>query len=305
MRPVWGCLTLLIAASLASPAAAQDAPKLAGSEVKPPKRTKFVQPEYPPEARSLGTRGIVILDIVIDVEGRVASVEVVRSVPPFDEAAVAAVRQWEYEVTRVDGRPVPVRLSVPITFALKLPDLEREQGAPTLRQGSVPRPPESAGPGEASAAVSAARSPDTSSPSPEPDVEAEAAGQAPEEEIIASPMPRTPSNAPPAQVGLSSVKGVSLGLGVPDLVGGRRPVVPPLARMAAVSGGVEVCFSVDAAGQTRIKSVEGPELLKTAAEQTVASWSFRRLSAHRLFLVAVFAYLDDEASAAVALQEQP
>jgi hypothetical protein len=64
---------------------------------------------------------------------------VVRSVPPFDEAATAAVRQWEYEVTRVDGKPVPVRLTVPITFALRLPPMTRASGVPELRLGAAPR----------------------------------------------------------------------------------------------------------------------------------------------------------------------
>ena len=71
-----------------------------------------------------------------------------RSVPPFDEAALTAARQWEYEVTKVDGKPVPVRLTVPITFALKLPDMTREAGIPELRQGAAPRfPPGGQGPG--------------------------------------------------------------------------------------------------------------------------------------------------------------
>ena len=70
-------------------------------------------------------------------------VNVVRSVPPFDEAATAAVRQWEYEVTRVDGKPVPVRLTVPITFALRLPPMTRASGVPELRLGASPAlPPE-------------------------------------------------------------------------------------------------------------------------------------------------------------------
>ena len=63
----------------------------------------------------------------------------VRSIPPFDEAALVAVRQWEYEVTKVDGKPVSVKLTVPITFALKLPEIaSRQQGMPELRTGAFP-----------------------------------------------------------------------------------------------------------------------------------------------------------------------
>ncbi len=48
------------------------------------------------------------------------------------------MRQWEYEPTKVDGKPVKVRLTVPITFALRLPDVTREPGIPELRQGAAP-----------------------------------------------------------------------------------------------------------------------------------------------------------------------
>src|SRR5688572_27202168 len=118
--------------------AAPEEPRAAGTEVPVPKRSKFVQPEYPAAALAQGLRGIVILALTIDTAGKVAAVDVVRSLPPFDEAATVAARQWEYEVTRVDGRAVPVRLTVPITFALKLPAISREAGIPELRQGVSP-----------------------------------------------------------------------------------------------------------------------------------------------------------------------
>ena len=110
----------------------------------PPKRTKFVTPVYPPEAQAQGLRGIVILELVIDTQGKVAAVDVVRSVPPFDEAAFAAAAQWEYEVTKGGRRPVPVRLTVPITFALQVPGDHARAGHPRAAPGRRPRlpPPE-------------------------------------------------------------------------------------------------------------------------------------------------------------------
>ena len=139
------CATaLLCGASLlpaAWPALAQEGVRQAGTDVPPPKRTKFVSPVYPPEAQAAGQRGIVILEIVVGVSGQVESVNVVRSVPPFDEAATSAVRQWAYEVTRVDGKAVPVRLTVPITFALRLPQMTRASGVPEMRLGAAPALP--------------------------------------------------------------------------------------------------------------------------------------------------------------------
>ena len=130
-------------ATAAPPAAAPSDVKVAGRDVPAPKRTRFVTPVFPLEAQAAGQRGIVILELVIDAAGKVSTADVLRSVPPFDEAALTAVRQWEYEVTKVDGKAVPVRLTVPITFALKLPEMTREAGIPELRQGASPFfPPE-------------------------------------------------------------------------------------------------------------------------------------------------------------------
>jgi len=112
-----------------------------------PKKTKHVQPVYPAEALAQGIRGIVILDIVVDVNGKVASTSVLRSVPGLDEAAIAAARQWEYEPTKIDGKPVSVRLTVPITFSLSLPRLLRDTGVPELRQGVAPSFPAGASSG--------------------------------------------------------------------------------------------------------------------------------------------------------------
>jgi TonB family protein len=143
LRLLWAGAVLLAVPSAGpvraqAPVAEGETPRAAGTEVAVPKRSKFVQPEYPPAALAQGLRGIVILALTIDTAGKVSAVDVVRSLPPFDDAAVAAARQWEYEVTRVDGRAVPVRLTVPITFALKLPDMSRDPAIPELRQGVAP-----------------------------------------------------------------------------------------------------------------------------------------------------------------------
>jgi outer membrane biosynthesis protein TonB len=99
------------------------------------------------------------------------------------------------------------------------------------------------------------------------------------------------------------VRDVSLGLGVPDLVKGRRPVVPPVARMANAGGEVQVTFAVDAAGVASVQKVDGPDLLKEAARQAVASWAFRRTTAERIFLSAVFSFQGDQARAEVKRTE--
>jgi outer membrane biosynthesis protein TonB len=121
----------------------------------------------------------------------------------------------------------------------------------------------------------------------------------PVEVITAPPPPQAPEN------GVSAVRDVTLEPGVPDLAKGRRPVAPPLARMSGVTGTVEVAFSVSAGGVTSLQTTSGPEVLRPAAEQAVATWTFRRARADRAYLVAVFNYTGDKGSAIVRPQAEP
>src|SRR5512143_1920654 len=152
LAPLLAALAFAVATP---PVLAQEEPVTAGSDGVPaPKRTKHVQPVYPQEALAQGIRGIVILEIVLDKQGKVESTTVVRSVPGLDEAAIAAARQWEYTPTKVDGKPVRVRVTVPVVFSLALPTLNRQTGIPELRQGISPAwPAGAAGGGIARAEV--------------------------------------------------------------------------------------------------------------------------------------------------------
>jgi hypothetical protein len=114
--------------------------------------------------------------------------------------------------------------------------------------------------------------------------------------------PAPPPPAPPEGGGGSAVRGIQLGTGVPDLVSGRRPVVPPLARLNTVSGKVKVRFAVDASGATSAIEAEGPDSLREAARQAVGSWIFRRTKADRIRLAAEFDYGAENATATVSLE---
>jgi len=80
-----------------------------------------VAPDYPEAARRRGIEGLVLLEAVLDAEGRVAhDIAVLRSVPDLDAAAVAALRRWRFRPARDEtGRAVPVILEVPIRFVLR------------------------------------------------------------------------------------------------------------------------------------------------------------------------------------------
>lgn len=90
-----------------------------GGAVRPPKRVANAFPTYPEAAKAAGITGVVIIEALVDTEGAVAETKVVRGVPELDAAAVEAVRQWRYEPTLLNGDPVPVLMTVTVSFTLQ------------------------------------------------------------------------------------------------------------------------------------------------------------------------------------------
>jgi protein TonB len=67
----------------------------------------------------MGLEGRVILEAIVDEEGRVIEVKVLRSAGVFDKAALAAVRQWRYSPVLLNGNPVKFILTVVVSFSLQ------------------------------------------------------------------------------------------------------------------------------------------------------------------------------------------
>jgi protein TonB len=86
-----------------------------------PVATSRTPPSFPARARSLGQSGHVTLAFVVDVDGSVQDVSVVESDPPgvFDDAAIEAVRQWEFQPGQHEGMPVAVRVRQTLSFQLE------------------------------------------------------------------------------------------------------------------------------------------------------------------------------------------
>ena len=63
--------------------------------------------------------GELSLRITINEEGYVYELRVVQGHPFLEAAAVAAVKQWQYSQTFLNGEPVPVIATVTILFNLK------------------------------------------------------------------------------------------------------------------------------------------------------------------------------------------
>jgi protein TonB len=77
-----------------------------------------VPPIDPAIAQAARVQGMVILEATIGIDGRVQNARVLRSIPLLDEAALAAVRQWTFTPTTLNGVPVPVIMTVTVHFQL-------------------------------------------------------------------------------------------------------------------------------------------------------------------------------------------
>lgn len=103
-------------------AAAADAPPPAPPRLdKAPKLKRFVE-ATPPEALAARGHAEVILTFDVDETGKVQNVTVTQPAGDgFDEAAIAAVQQFEFEPGESGGKPVPVRITYKYKFLFKPP----------------------------------------------------------------------------------------------------------------------------------------------------------------------------------------
>lgn len=144
------------------PAPDTPAPEAPDASVTPPTVVTRIDAVYPPEALIARQAGTVTLLVTIGVDGAVADATVTESGGErFDDAALAAVKQWRFTPARRGGTPIESRIRVPFLFAL--PAVET---APAGATTSVPPAPSAA--------------PETKSPAPS---QAAAPARAPEAAI--------------------------------------------------------------------------------------------------------------------------
>jgi periplasmic protein TonB len=90
-----------------------------GGNVLESRLIRRVEPTYPEIARRARVAGVVTLEVTVGEEGDVTAVRVLHGNVLLDEAAVAAVRQWKYSPTLLNGEPVPVLALVTVIFTLR------------------------------------------------------------------------------------------------------------------------------------------------------------------------------------------
>ena len=103
-------------ADAAARAKARVAPLRIGGNIRAPRKIKDAKPVYPAIARSAGIAGAVTIEATIGADGKVTDAVIVRSIPLLNQAALDAVRQWEYTPVLLNGVPVPVIMTVTINF---------------------------------------------------------------------------------------------------------------------------------------------------------------------------------------------
>jgi len=80
--------------------------------------TTRIEPRYPPIAIQIHREGRVELHAFISTEGRIESLEVISGDPLFIQSALAAVREWRYRPTILNGRPVEIDTHITVIYTL-------------------------------------------------------------------------------------------------------------------------------------------------------------------------------------------
>ena len=78
-----------------------------------------VAPIYPALAKQDGIEGTVVLDVLVEKDGKVASLRVVSGNSLLATAAVRAVRQWRYQPSQLNGQSIAVPIKITLNFDLR------------------------------------------------------------------------------------------------------------------------------------------------------------------------------------------
>jgi protein TonB len=95
------------------------APIRVSGAIKPPDLLHRVEPVYSALAALSHISGVVVLEAVVDVNGSVESVKVLRGRSPLlDDAATEALKQWKYAPLVLAGTPTPFAVTVTFNFSI-------------------------------------------------------------------------------------------------------------------------------------------------------------------------------------------
>jgi TonB family protein len=107
-------------------------PQRIGGDVAQANLLVQVQPVYPPLARAARIQDYVMLQAMIGKDGKVGNLTVLRGHPLLNEAALEAVRQWQYKPQILAGQPIDVITTITLNFSF-----QPVPNAPRLPPGSA------------------------------------------------------------------------------------------------------------------------------------------------------------------------
>jgi protein TonB len=118
-EPVTASSSVAVSSRRFIPMSADSTPESQPSEnLRIGKLLRCITPAYPPDARQQHLEGTVRLRAVISEDGAVESLEPVSGPPLLVEAAVAAVRDWRYSPTFLDGQRVQTQAEISLVYRL-------------------------------------------------------------------------------------------------------------------------------------------------------------------------------------------
>jgi TonB family protein len=93
-------------------------PRASESQGLVPRNVRQMTPLYPEALKPYGITGSVLLHVIVDERGKPIVADIMEPAGfGMEQAAIAAVQQWEYEPARADGKPVKVYFRVRINFS--------------------------------------------------------------------------------------------------------------------------------------------------------------------------------------------
>jgi len=94
-------------------------PVRVGGNVKPPIVVSRTQPDYTETARKARVAGVVVVEAIINKQGIVEQVHVVKGLPMgLSERAAEAVKAWRFKPGTMEGQPVEVIFDLTVNFKL-------------------------------------------------------------------------------------------------------------------------------------------------------------------------------------------
>ncbi len=102
------------------PPAEPEGPIRVGGDVAPPVKITSPPPQYTEIARKARVQGVVIVEAIIDKQGNVTNVKILKGLPMgLDTAAADAVKKWRFEPATLNGKPVAVIYNLTVNFRLQ------------------------------------------------------------------------------------------------------------------------------------------------------------------------------------------